>query len=375
MEQILHSLSYIIPFLVVLTIVVFIHELGHFAVARHNDVKVDVFSIGIGPELFGWNDSKGTRWKVSLLPLGGYIKMLGDADASSRPDGEIIETLSEEDKKRTLQSKTVGQRIAIVSAGPIANYLLTIVLMTGLFMYSGEPIHTNTIGKVADNSVASRAGLQAGDKITKINETTINKFIDMVKAIKPLEGQEIHITVERNGTSLVLNGEMMKIDEKTHEKKPVAQLGIAPDGFTYEKHGPVDAITTTLNVVWHRSVDTLSSLGQMIIGKRSADELGGILSIGKMAGDSVKSSYVDLIWFIAVLSLSLGLFNLLPIPVLDGGHILFYTIEGIRGKPVSEKVQEYAFLAGLVVVLSLMLFSTWNDLSRLKFFSWLGFGK
>lgn len=377
MEQILHSLSYIIPFLVVLTIVVFIHELGHFLVARYNGVKVEVFSIGFGPELFGWDDSAGTRWKVSMIPLGGYIKMLGDADASSRPDEALTESLSAEDKAKTLQSKTVGQRIAVVTAGPAANYILAVVLMAGLFMYNGEPQFTNTIGKIAEHSVGYRAGLQAGDKITKINETSINKFTDLVDALKPLEGHEIQITVEREGATspVVLNGEMMKIDPNTHEKKPIAQLGIAPSGYTYEKHGALDSVKTAFSTVWNLSVKTLQSLGQMIMGKRSADELGGILAIGEMAGKSAKSGFVDLIWFIALLSVNLGLINLLPIPVLDGGHILFYSIEGIRGKPVSPKVQEYAFLAGLVFVLSIMLFSTWNDLSRLKFFSWLGFGK
>lgn len=376
MSQIVYFLSYIIPFLIVLTVVVFIHELGHYLVAKRNGVKIEVFSIGFGPEVFGWNDAAGTRWKVSLVPVGGYVKMLGDADASSKPDGELVATLSEEEKQKTLQAKTIPQRIAVVAAGPIANYLLAAVLMAGLFMIKGEPVTTTVVGEIMEHSAAHNLGIQKGDKIVEVNDVKMNNLKELMQSYAQLAGKDVKFVIERVNTPshLIIKGKMLKNDPKTGEKIPTAQLGIKPGPLAFTPLSPIQAVAASFTTIWDMSIGALESFGQMLRGQRSAGELGGILAIGEMAGKSAQEGVGALIWFIAILSVNLGLLNLLPIPVLDGGHILLYSIEGIRGKPVSPKIQEYVFLAGLVFVMSIMLFSTWNDLSRLKVFSWFGIG-
>lgn len=373
------GMGYIIPFIIVLTIVVFIHELGHYLVARYNGVKVEVFSIGIGPELFGWNDRMGTRWKVSIVPLGGYIKMYGDADESSRPDHDTLRAMDEDQHNQTLQGKTVLQRIAIVAAGPAANYLLAITIMIGLFAANGQPVMQATIVELIEGSIAQQSGFKVRDKIVRINETPITDFQQLVKTLPQISGKDAKFTVQRKNEStaaveeITLQASMIKIDPKTGEKMATHQLGFRPGDLDYVHHSFFSSISTAFSMAWKISGDLLNSLGQIITGKKSSGELGGILSIGDMAGQSMSNGFSSLLWFIAMLSINLGLINLLPVPILDGGHILFYTIEGLWGKPVPEKAQEYAFFVGLFLVGGLMLISTWNDLMRYKIFSWIPF--
>lgn len=371
--------EYVIPFLIVLTVLVFIHELGHYLVARWNGVKIEVFSIGFGPEIFGWTDKADTRWKFSLIPLGGYVRMYGDADGSSRADNTSLNVMSEEEKSKTLHGKTVGQRMAVVAAGPAANYLLAIILMAGIFAFKGQPIINNQIGGVVQGSVAERMGLQKDDRITKINETPVYTFEDIRGIIPNLKGQDIKVTVERKAqeksepATIITSGKMAQVDEVTKEFKPSAHLGIRPGGMDYHQLGILDSIGQAIKTTYKMSVDTLASIGQMLTGSRSSQELVGILGMGEMAGQSAKSGIVALFWFMAILSVNLGLVNLLPIPVLDGGHLVIFAIERIRGKPVSVRAQEIAFTIGLVIVLFAMFLSTKNDLVRFNLLNWFKF--
>lgn len=361
-------IDYFVPFVVVLTILVFIHELGHFLIARRNKVKVTTFSIGFGPELLGWTDSQGTRWRFSLVPLGGYVKMLGDADASSARADESVQNFTEEEKQQTLHSKTPLQRIAVSIAGPAANYILAIVILTGLIAIKGMPILPTTVGKVEPDMLAHQAGIVAGDKIQKINETTVTDFDHLRTLIKENIGKDVKIEINRNEEVLYKNFSLYKTNAATGEKEPVTKLGIAPGEPLYIKQNPLTAIAYAGAFCWKMSIDTLKGIGAMISGQKGSGEIGGILSIGDMAAQSTKNGLPTIFFFMAVLSINLGLINLLPIPVLDGGHILLCAIEWVRGKPLGQKMQEYIFLAGFLIVVGTMLFATWNDLMRYKIF-------
>jgi regulator of sigma E protease len=372
-HYILSFSEYLVPFVLVLTVLVFIHEFGHYIIARLNGVKIEVFSIGFGPELFGWTDKAETRWKVSLIPLGGYVKMYGDADASSKPDEAATQKMTKEQKARTLQGKRVGQRIAVVSAGPVANYLLAIVLLSALYFIKGIPMVVPAVGSIAEGSVAQSMGLAIGDKIVEFNGKTVDNFDELRQIIPTTAGQEIHVTVERKekdkadpAKRLNLTGVMMI------NGNPVASLGITPSGDQlFRKSGVIESLTNATYYCYVISKETLKGLGQMVVGKRSSNELGGILTIGVLAKQSAAQGWIALVLLTAILSINLGLINLLPIPVLDGGHIVFYSIEAIRGKAVSTKAQEHAYTVGLFIVLGLMAVATWNDLSRFKIISWI----
>ncbi len=361
-------ISYLIPFIVILTVLVFVHELGHFTIARRNGVKVTVFSIGFGPEIFGWTDKHETRWRFSLIPLGGYVKMLGDADVSSGRADASIETLSDGEKQHTLHAKTPWQRIAVAIAGPASNYIFAILVLAFLIIFKGVPSLPATVGKAEPGMIAAEAGIMAGDKIAKINDIEIKDFDHLRKLIKENVGKDISIVINRQNETITKNLSLYQFDSATGTKTPVAKLGIAPGEPTYEPQNPFSAIMHAVSITWNLSVDTLKALGSLIMGEKGSGELGGILSIGDMAAQSTKSGMATILWFMAILSINLGLINLLPIPVLDGGHILLCAIEGVRGKVISQKMQEYIFLAGFLIVAGTMLFATWNDLMRYKVF-------
>ncbi len=366
-ETLLSMVQNLWPFLVLLTILVFIHELGHYLVARWNGVKIEVFSIGFGPELFGWTDKADTRWKFSLIPLGGYVKMYGDADAASKPDADAAQEMTAEEKALTLQGKSVGQRIAVVAAGPAANYLLAIVILAGLYMSKGVPVIEPVVGTVIEQSVATDLGLKANDKIVSINGKSLESFDDLRFSLPDLSGKDINLGISREGQSLQLSGKMERDGKAT---KSLGVTPFLPDKPLYKEVGVLQSTWLAVEYCWDMSVMTLKALGQMIIGNRSSGELGGILSIGDMANKSASQGWISFILLTALLSINLGLINLLPIPVLDGGHIVFYSIEGVIGRPVSEKAQEIAYTAGLIIVLTLMAVATWNDLSRFKIVAW-----
>jgi regulator of sigma E protease len=372
MESISGFLNAALPFLVVLTVLVFVHEMGHFLVARFYGVRVNVFSIGFGSEIFGWTDRTGTRWKFSLVPLGGYVKMFGDADASSKP-GEAIGALSEEERRYAFHCKPLGQRTWIVAAGPIANFLFAIVLYAGLFVTLGQPYTLPQVSGVVPDSAAEAAGMEAGDLIVSINGTDIDRFEEIPMIVRPRAGEALDIVIARDGAEIALSvtPQIAEFEDNFGNTHRVGRIGITSLEVRFVERGVVDGL-------WYAAKETVAvtgaifvGIGQMIAGTRSSSELGGPLLIAQMSGQLAEQGIARLIEFAALISINLGLINLFPIPVLDGGHLMFYSIEALRGRPLGERAQEFGFRIGLALVLSLMLFATWNDLVRLEVFDFL----
>jgi regulator of sigma E protease len=361
------GLTYIVPFLVVLTVLVFVHELGHYLVARRNGVRIEVFSIGFGPEIFGWYDRAGTRWKLSVVPRGGYVKMYGDADASSLP-ADSLGGMSEDERAVSFHHKRLWQRIAVVAAGPAANFIFAIVLLTVLFATVGQPFTPPDVGQVQPSSAAEQGGIKPGDTITMIDGRRIERFEDVQQAVRLNAGGVMKIVVQRDGRDVALDvtPQMTEITDRFGNVHRVGLLGIGRSGVDYVRHDPLTALWRSVDETWNLSVGTLKALWQMVIGARATDELGGPLRIAQMSGEVAQGGIVAIVWFMAVLSVNLGLINLFPIPVLDGGHLLFYFAEAIRGKPLGQRAQEYGFRIGLALVLTLMVFATWNDLVHLR---------
>jgi regulator of sigma E protease len=355
--------GYGLPFLAILTVLVFVHEMGHYLVARLNGVRVEVFSIGFGPELFGWTDKAKTRWKFSLIPLGGYVKMFGDADATSRPDREMPE-LTEEELAEAFPYKRLGQRSWIVAAGPLANFLFAIVLMAGLFMAIGQPFTPPVVGTVIPDSAAEEAGLQPDDRFLRIDNTEITSFQDIQLIVSLGLGEPIEIVVLRDGKEvpLVATPRLTEMTDDFGNLQEVGRLGISHSGIEFIRHGPLAAVWHATERTGVQTLAILKAVGQMFVGDRSTTELGGPLRIAKMSGQVAEYGLASVLQFMWILSISLGLINLFPIPILDGGHLLFYAIEAVRGRPLGERAQEYGFRIGLALVLSLMVFATWNDI-------------
>lgn len=378
------ALGYIVPFVFVLAVLVFVHEFGHFWVARRCGVRVDAFSIGFGPEIAGFDDRHGTRWKFCLLPLGGYVKMYGDADPSSRPSDEVLEMTAEE-RSVAFFHKPVAQRAAIVLAGPAANFIFSIIALTALFMVFPNPMPPALVGSVAPGSAAEAAGFQPGDRVLKIGESSINRFIEMGPAVQASQertggtapARPVDVTIQRDGAAQVLTLAPTWRDEAVLDKDGNPVLG--PDGQPARNTGwvlgvtqpntvysPVQALEMGVTETWDLSVWMIKVVGQIITGQRDPTELGGPIGIAQLSGDVARNSLVMLFWVMALLSINLGVVNLLPVPVLDGGHLAFYAAEAVRGRPLGPKVQEYSFRVGLALVLSLLLFVSWNDLNRLQ---------
>lgn len=372
MDAILQIPHYGLSFLLLLTILVFVHEFGHYWVARRNGVRVEVFSIGFGPEIFGFHDRAGTRWKFGLLPLGGYVKMFGDAGAASMP-GEGLDRMSDEERAVAFHHKRLGQRAAIVAAGPIANFLFAIVVLAGLFMVQGQPYTPAEIGTVAPNSAAATAGLQPGDRIVAIDGSAIDRFEQVQLIVRLNQGTPLSIDVLRDGrtVNLSVTPRIVELQDRIGGTQRVGQLGVGRSGVEFMRHDPFTAVVAGAEETVTLTVGTLTAVWQMIVGARTTEELGGPLQIAQMSGEATRSGVAGFLWFAAILSINLGLINLFPIPVLDGGHLLFYAAEAVRGKPLGERAQEYGFRIGLALVLTLMLFSTWNDLVQLRVFSFL----
>jgi regulator of sigma E protease len=363
---------HVVWFLVVLTVLVFVHELGHYWVARRNGVRVEVFSIGFGPELFGWTDRAGTRWKISSIPLGGYVKMFGDADPASTPDANLA-TMSPEERAVSFHHKRLGQRVAVVAAGPIANFLFAIVVFAAVYSIVGQPFTPAEVTSVLPGSAAERAGLEPGDRIIRINGEEIERFEQIQKMILLNLDRPVTLVVLRDGRERSLTASPT-IDEATDNRGNIVRtprLGITGKKVEFVRHGPVESIWRGVAETWVQTAGTIQALGQIITGRRQTDELGGPIRIAEMSGDVARGGPASLLVFMAVLSVNLGLINLFPVPMLDGGHLLFYTVEGLRGRPLGPRAQEYGFRIGLVLVFSLMLFATWNDLSRLPFVKYL----
>lgn len=364
--------DYVIPFVFILTVLVFVHEMGHYWVARRNKVRVDVFSIGFGPEIYGWTDRVGTRWKISAVPLGGYVKMFGETVAGDEEEGV---TLTAEEQAVSFHHKTLGQRTAIVAAGPIANFLFAIVLLAVLFSTVGSPAPLAGVGSVQPDSAAAEAGFKPGDRILRIQGETVTWFEDLRRIISANPGVRLDIVVRRGDAEQVLTAtpKPHTITKEDNTRLEIGRLGVTPDPaqIEYERHNPLVATWMAVERSVGLTQQILSALGQIIVGTRTAEELGGPLRIAQLSGEMAQGGLVNLIFFMAALSVNLGLINLFPIPMLDGGHLIFYVAEAILGRPLGPRIQEYGFRFGLILVLLLMVFATWNDLVQLKVFEFI----
>jgi regulator of sigma E protease len=355
--------GWIVPFLFTLTIIVFFHELGHFLVARWCGIRVLVFSMGFGPELAGFNDRHGTRWKLSLIPLGGYVKFFGDDNEASVPDPAVLAAMSEEDRKRSFFGQSVGRRAAVVVAGPLTNFILAIVIFAGVFMMFGKPTAVPRVASVEPNSAAAAAGFQPGDLVTAIDGRKIDNFVDMQRIVGFSGGHPLTIVVDRGGVPVTLTA--------TPEiKNNRGVLGVTrsnqPGDVKVESVTPLDAVKLGVEKTWFIVDTTLTYIGDVFVGRQSADQIGGPIGIARISGQVAELGWGALFDFVGVISVSIGLLNLFPVPLLDGGHLLFYFIEAVRGRPLSERAQEVGFRIGLAIVVMLMIFATVNDILHLR---------
>ncbi len=369
--------GYLIPFLFVLTVVVFFHELGHFAVARWCGVKVDVFSIGFGREVFGWNDKHGTRWKLSWIPLGGYVKFAGDENAASVPDRERLSHIPLEERAGLFHFKPLSQRAAVVAAGPAANFILAILIFAGIFTFVGRTVATPVADEVTPNSAAALAGFVAGDRIVAIDGSPIASFEEMQRVVSTSGGEELVFEVMRGDERVALNAtpQVQEITDRFGNVHRIPMLGIVRkvDSANIEivRSDPFTAVWLGVKETWFVTERTLSYIGGIFAGTEDADQLGGPLRIAQVSGQVATIGFAALISMTAMLSVSIGLLNLFPVPMLDGGHLLYYAVEAVRGRPLGEQAQEYGFRIGLALVMMLMIFATWNDLVHLQVFSFL----
>ena len=365
-------LQYILSFIVLISIVVFIHEYGHYYFAKKYKVGVTDFSIGFGKELFGFNDKDGTRWKICAIPLGGYVKFFGDSNSASQPTS--LSKIDEDDHSKLLTTKPLYQRAIIVSAGPIANFILAIFIFAIIFMTVGKDISIPVISEVKENSPAQEAGLKSKDQIIFIDNKKIESINDVALFITTSKNNSVKIDVLRNQTelsfSVIPEKKMTKDNFGNNIERKLIGIKIAPlrGKLNREKMGPTKALYLSVKETYNTIAMTLSYIGRMISGQESADQLGGPIKIAQISGKVAEYGLVPFLSIMAYISISLGLINLFPIPLLDGGHLFFYLIEFIRGKPLSENVQIYFYKFGMAVLFTLMFFATFNDLKSLGLF-------
>jgi regulator of sigma E protease len=360
-------LAVLLPFLFVLTVVVFIHELGHFLVARWCGVKVKAFSIGFGKEIFGFYDRHGTRWRFAWVPLGGYVKFLDDENSASAPSKAALQGLAEDERAGAFQTKSLLARSAIVAAGPLANFILAIVIFSITVALLGEQITAPRVDELVPDGPAASAGFKPGDLIVSIDGKAIESFADMQRIVSTSPERELTFEVNRAGRLLTLKVSPARREVLVRNQKVrVGQIGIKrtapPQEWEYKHYGPIESIGVGLRKTAFIVTSTLSYLSNVVIGRESPDQLGGPIRIAEVSGQVASVGFVPLIELTAILSVSIGLINLFPIPLLDGGHLLFYLIEAVRRKPLSERSQEIGFRIGLALVLMLMMYATWNDL-------------
>ncbi|MBV1703856.1 MAG: RIP metalloprotease RseP [Hyphomicrobiales bacterium] len=364
-------MGYLLPFFFVLLVVVFIHEMGHFLVGRWCGVKVEAFSIGFGPEIAGWTDKKGTRWRLAALPLGGYVKFFGDANAASVPDPSAANALSPEERALTLAGQEVWKRAAIVAAGPIANFLLAIAIFSGNAYVYGDNVVRPVVAKVVAGGAAEKAGFLAGDLVISIDGRPIDGFAQLQDAVSLNPGSPLRIVVRRADADVALNvtPELRTVEVKPFGPQKFGVIGVqadsGPGALRHVSFGPVGALGRGLDETWGVVARTGVYLRGLVAGRQPADQISGPIGVGAMAGAVAKIGFGALLSLVALFSVSIGLMNLMPIPMLDGGHLLYYAIEGVRGRPLSERSQEIGFRIGLAFVALVFLFATSNDLFRL----------
>jgi len=365
------GLSYILPFLLVLGVVVFVHESGHFWVGRLFGTRIDTFSIGFGRAVARWTDRHGTEWKVGWLPLGGYVKFWGDEDATSLPNAErLAKIAATPDSARSFHFKPLWQRALIVAAGPFTNFVFAVIVFAAIYMTAGVSKIPPVISAVQEQSVAAAAGLQAGDRIISIDGRPIDDFYEIARAMLTSDGDTVTIVYLRSGsaTEIIVQPRREETTDRFGNKFNTYRLGISRTGdetAVFSRLDPVTAVTTGTYKVYFIVERTFSFIGGLIAGREDVRQLSGPVGIAKTSGEVATLGWLALIQLMAVLSVSVGLINLFPIPMLDGGHLLYYGIEAVRRRPLGERAQEYGLRIGLALVLSLMLFATWNDVMRI----------
>ena len=351
-------------FVVVLGVLVFVHELGHYLAARWRGVRVETFSIGFGQAITSWTDRSGTVWKLAWLPLGGYVKLHGQ----ERPQDVAEDVRAKWIPGQTFHDKTVLSRAIVVAAGPIANFALAMVLFAALFIAIGEPVALPVVGAVLPDSAAARAGLMVNDRIVSIAGDLIGTFEDLQHSVTMHPGETLKMNIRRDGADQQLDVTTESRDSGGHK---VGLLGIRGGAVEYRHVSVPAALLGGVTQTWTITKETFTGLAQMISGTRGTEELGGPLRIAQLSGQVAQLGLASLVSFIAVLSVNLGLINLFPVPVLDGGHLVFYLAEALRGRPLPQRAQEYGFRAGLAFLACLFVFATWNDLTHLGLFRWV----
>jgi regulator of sigma E protease len=367
-----------LAFLFVLTVVIFVHELGHFLVARWCGVRVKTFSIGFGREIFGFNDRYNTRWRLAWIPLGGYVKFLDDENSASVPSRDALQHMSAADREGAFQTKPLASRAAIVAAGPIANFLLAILVFALTFTFVGVNVTAPRVDELVSDGAAARAGFKTGDVIVGIDGQKIEAFADMQRIVSASADRELTFEVERSGALLSIKAvpERREISDRFGNKLKVGVIGIKRNAtqqeWQFKQYGPVEALGLAVKESYYIVSRTLGYLYDVVTRRESGDQLGGPLRIADISGQVASLGFLALINLTAVLSVSIGLINLFPIPLLDGGHLMFYAVEAIRGRPLSERAQEVGFRIGLAFVLLLLVYTTYQD--RLIPLKWMGIG-
>ncbi len=367
--------NFIIPFIILILVVVFIHEYGHYYFAKRYGVGVTDFSIGFGKEIFGWNDKSGTRWKICWIPLGGYVKFFGDRNVFSQSDQEeLLKKYNDEDKKKLFVLKPLYQRSLIVAGGPLANFVLAIIIFFFIYTFVGKDFTPAMIDEIRKDSPAEIAGLMKNDVILEIDNTKVKSIMDVSKLITMSTSEFINFKVSRYDENILLKVKPNIVDTKDNLgnkiKKRMVGITLIPynNEINHKKLGPTKALYYSINEVYFVSISSLKYLGSIIFGSGDSSQLGGPIRIAKISGQVAEFGLIPFLSMMAYISISLGLINLFPIPLLDGGHLMFYAFEKVLGRPLSQKTQEGFFRIGLFLILSLMFFATFNDLKDLGLF-------
>lgn len=364
---------YIVPFLIMITPIIFFHELGHFLAARACGVRIETFSIGFGPAITSWRDRHGTRWKIAWVPLGGYVKFFGDDNAASVPDRQRLESMPAHERSVAFPLKPLWQRALIVAAGPAANFVLAIVILAAFLIAFGAYVAAPVVSRVLPASAAATAGLHAGDTILAINGTRIESFDEIRALVWDHPGETLSVTLRRAARTLVLHvTPRATLENLPGGAQKVGLLGIdGPTSLSQWRHvsyGPVAAVDEACSETWSIVATTFEHLWRIVAGSGKPNELSGVIGIAKLSGDVAAVSYLSLFRLAALISISIGLVNLFPIPILDGGHLLYYGFEAVLGRPLGPRAQDVGFRLGLAMMLGLMLLAAWNDLVRLNLF-------
>tara|TARA_R110000868_G_scaffold88148_1_gene245876 strand:+ start:3551 stop:4675 length:1125 start_codon:yes stop_codon:yes gene_type:complete len=356
-------------FLVVIGVLVFVHEMGHYLVGRWCGVKAETFAIGFGKEITGWTDKRGTRWKICMLPLGGYVQFAGDMDPSGTKSSDWL-SLPAEERNQTFQSKSLWKRAAIVFAGPAINFIFAILIIMGFVIAYGTSATLPVVSEVSPNSTAAAIGMEPGDRVISVNGEKIELFEDLRQKIMLIPEQNVEIVYERDGQRIAKQGKtgVQILKDRFGNEYRLGLLGMSSSKVEWREVTPLEAPAVAVEKTIGIVDQITTTLGQVITGKRSIKELGGPLKIAQVSGEQFKLGLESFILFVALISINLGFINLLPIPMLDGGHLMFYAIEAVRRKPASAKVQEWAFRSGLALVMVFMVVVTFNDLSSFGLF-------